>query len=283
MPEFAKLQSLTLGDIKVTYLPDGGGITNPLAMYPASTEAGWQKYPDLLTDEGKLLTTIGGYLIEVGNRKIAVDQGIGPVNIDFPGFGPFFGDNYLDSLVQTGVTPEQITDVVYTHLHLDHCGWTTIEVDGNRQLTFPNANYKVTETEWNFWYGGDNPAGPHPEFVQKPLADRIEFYADGDSLAPGITVLSTPGHTPGHVSLLLEGGGQRLFLLGDILHGVMQLQERDWSIAFDLDPATARETREGLYPELTKPNTLSAANHFSDAVFGRISEGEAGFAWQPVR
>ena len=150
MPDFAKLQTVTVGNIKVTYLPDGGGITNPLAMYPASTEAGWQQYSELLSEEGKLLTTIGGYLLEVGDRKIAVDQGIGPVNIDFPGFGPFFGEKYLDSLAQTGVTPQQITDMVYTHLHLDHCGWTTIDVEGQRRLTFPNAGYRVTKTGVGF-------------------------------------------------------------------------------------------------------------------------------------
>ena len=94
--------------------------------------------------------------------------------------------------------------------------------------------------------------------------------------------MSTPGHTPGHVSLLLESNGQRLFLLGDVLHGVMQLQERDWSIAFDIDPETARKTREGLYPELVKPNTLAAANHFSDAVFGRVTQSDSGLTWQPV-
>lgn len=282
MPDFAKLQTVKIGDIKLTYLPDGGGIVNPLALYPASTETGWQKYPELLDDEGKFLTTIGGYLLEVGDRKIAVDQGIGPVNIEFPGFGPFFGSKYLDSLAQTGVAPEAITDVVYTHLHLDHCGWATIEADGQRRLTFPNARYAVSQTEWDFWYGGDNPAGPHPEFVQKPLADRIGFIAAGDSIAPGVTVLATPGHTPGHCSLLLEGGGQRLYLLGDVLHGVMQLREWDWSVAFDADPAAARQTREGLYPQLAQPDTLVAVNHFSNRVFGRITESDGGLNWQPV-
>lgn len=281
MPHFAPLQSVTLGNFKVTYLPDGGGIVEPIALYPASTPAGWAKYPALLNEDGKFLTTIGGYLIETNGRIIIVDTGIGPVNIPFPGFGPFFGGNYLESLAQTGVAREEVTDVIFTHLHLDHVGWTTIEENGQRVLTFPNARHAVTQAEWEFWYGGDNPAGPNPEAVQRPLAPIITFFQDGDELVPGLRVLSTQGHTPGHVSLLLEAGGQRLYLLADVLHGAMQISEPDWSVAFDIDPAQARVTRDALYADLTQPDTLVAVNHFSGTVFGRIATTESGRIWQP--
>ncbi len=280
MPEFAPLQTVTVGDVKVTYLPDGGGIVEPLALYPASTAEGWAKYPQLLDEEGKFRTTIGGYLIEVGERKMVVDAGIGPVTVPFPGFGPFFGGKFLQSLAQTGVARSAVTDVIFTHLHLDHVGWTTLEEDGQRVLTFPNARHAVTQTEWDFWYGGDNPAGPDPVAVQQPLDGRIAFFADGDELAPGIRVLATPGHTPGHVSLLIEGAAQRLYLLADVLHGAMQVTEPTWSVAFDVDMAQARATRDALYPALTQPHTLVAANHFSGTVFGRIVETENGRSWE---
>ncbi len=280
MPEFAPLQTVTMGGMKVTYLPDGGGIVEPLALYPASTAAGWAKYPHLLDEEGKFRTTIGGYLIEVGDRKIIVDTGIGPVTIPFPGFGPFFGGKYLESLAQTGVAREAVTDVVFTHLHLDHVGWTTVEEAGQRVLTFPKARYMVTQVEWDFWYGEDNPAGPDPVTVQQPLAERIEFFQDGDELAPGIRVVATPGHTPGHVSLLITQGEQRLYLLADVLHGAMQVTEPGWSVAFDVDVAQARATRDGLYEELVQPHTLVAANHFSQTVFGRIVAGVNGRRWE---
>ncbi len=282
MPHFAPLQSVTLGNFKVTYLPDGGGIVEPGALYPASTAEGWAKYPDLLNEDGKFLTTIGGYLIEAGERKIIVDTGIGPVNIPFPGFGPFFGGKYLESLAQTGVTPEAVTDVIFTHLHLDHVGWTTTAENGQHVLTFPNARHAVTQAEWEFWYGGTNPAGPDPEAVQRPLAPIITFFQGGDELLPGLRILSTPGHTPGHVSLLLETAGQRLYLLADVLHGAMQISEPDWSVAFDIDPAQARATRDALYAELMQPDTLVAVNHFSGTVFGRIVTGDSGRVWQPL-
>lgn len=283
MPQFAALSSITVGETRITFLPDGGGVVDPLALYPASTPEGWKAHADLLDEQGKFITSIGAYLIETGERKIAVDLGIGPVTVDFPGFGPFSGGKYRQSLEQTGVKPDQVTDVVFTHLHLDHCGWTTHEVGGERRLTYPRARYLVTETEWQFWYGGDNPAGPHPEFVQKPLEKRIEMIAAGDTIAPGITVISTPGHTPGHISLLITSGQERFYLLGDVLHGAMQLEEPDWSVAFDIDAAQARQSREGLYPKLVKPDTIAAANHFSNAVFGRVVQAEGGkHRWVPL-
>lgn len=282
MPQFAKTQSAALGDVQVTFLADGGGIVVPTALYPASTEEGWQKHADLLDGEGKFLTSIGAFLVEMGDRKIAVDTALGPVTVDFPGFGPFSGGSYLESLASTGVSREEVTDVVFSHMHLDHVGWTTLDVDGRRELMYPYARHLVARAEWDFWYGGDNPAGPHPEFVQKPLADIIQFVQDGDEIAPGMSVISTPGHTPGHISLLIESGGQRLFLTADILHGAMQLQEPDWSVAFDIDPAQARLSREGMYQEFTKPNTLVGVNHFSTNVFGTITPDGDLYRWTPL-
>ena len=282
MPKIAEFSSITLGEVKVSFLTDGGGITDPLALYPASSEAGWRSHADLLDEQGKFITTIGAFLVEIGDRKIAVDTGIGPETYDFPGFGQFSGGQYLESLKKTGLSPAAVTDVIFTHLHLDHCGWTTIEVDGERQLLYPQARYMVTATEWDFWHGGDNPAGPHPEYVQKPLEGRIEMISDGDEIAPGLTVVATPGHTPGHISLRIEADDQRLYLTADILHGAMQLAEPEWSMAFDADPALARQSREALYPELTQPNTLAAINHFSDAVFGRLSQDGDKLRWKPL-
>lgn len=290
MPKIADLERFELGSTTITFLPDGGGIVNPQALYPASTTAGWQAHQNLLDDDGKFITSIGAFIIETSkanqNYVIAVDMGIGPVNIEFPGFGPFFGGEYLTSLQKAGFAPDDITDVLFTHLHLDHCGWVTQAVNGQRELTFPQARYWVTPNEWEFWYGGDNPAGPHPEFVQKPLAGLIQFVEPGQSPFPGVELIDTPGHTPGHISLKLTNAQSNttLYLLADVLHGAMQIEEADWSVAFDVDAEQARHSREALYPLLTKPNVVVAANHFANAVFGRIIQSESGAKhWQALK
>ena len=126
MPNFSPAHSLQLGAARVTFLADGGGVVNPVATFPASSEDSWQQHPDLLDDKGRFITSIGGFLIELGDRNILVDAGMGPQTVDFPGFGPFKGGDFLTSLEKTGVRPDEITDLIFTHLHLDHTGWISI-------------------------------------------------------------------------------------------------------------------------------------------------------------
>lgn len=282
MAHLAEQQSYSMGPFKVTLLPDGGGIVVPTVTYPASTPDAWQgRFASLLDDEGALPVTIAGFLIEVGDQKIIMDTGLGPLRLDFPGFGPFFGGKFLDSLAATGVRREDVTEVVFSHMHLDHVGWSTIEENGQRVLTFPNARYLVTELEWNFWYGTDHPAGPNPERVQQPLAGVIQFIAPGDTLAPGITVLHTPGHTPGHISFELKAGDERLMLIVDLLHNIVQFAEPDWGVPFDFDMAQAAATRKAMLAELVKPDTVTGDAHFSDRVFGRLTREDGQWIWHP--
>lgn len=283
MPQFAPMQSVSLGHFRVTWLPDGGGIASPAATFPPSGEQAWQAYADLLTADGKLITTIGAFLIAANDRRILLDTGIGPINLEFPGFGVYQGGKLLESLASAGVAREEVTDVIYSHLHVDHVGWTTMAVDGQRQLTFPHARHLVTEAEWQFWHGGDNPAGPNPETVQKPLEPVIRFVAGGEEIVPGLAVLSTPGHTPGHISLSVDGGEQRLIIIADLMYSVVQFSQPGWSAAFDGNPEQANATRQAMFQELAKPNTLTAAGHFADAVFGAVTAEQGGYRWTSLR
>lgn len=282
MSQFASNQSITVGACKVTYLNDGGGYIRPTAMFPASSDEGWGQYARLLDDEGRLVISIGGFLIETGDHKIVLDLGFGPQTIEFPGFGPFIGGKFLESLAETGVGREEITTVIYSHLHLDHVGWTSIEVDGQRQLTFPNAKHLCTKADWDFWATDESGLGPHPEAVTAMIKDRITFIEPGYSPAASITVLDTPGHTPGHISLHIDGGDQELFLIVDLLHNEAQFYEASWSVAFDIDPATARTTREAMVQHLDRPNVLVADGHFADSVFGRVTNKDGQWVWTPL-
>lgn len=283
MSNFAGSNSVTIGDINVSFLSDGGGIINAVAMYPESgSPEAWAPYSRLQDDEGNIYPTIGGFLIETGQQIIAVDLGLGPMRLDFPGFGPFIGGDYMESLQNTGVDRHEVTDVVYTHMHLDHVGWTSIEVDGERELMYPNARHLCTQTEWEFWHGQDNPLGPNIETVQQPLEGIIEFVSEGDEIAPGISVIEIPGHTPGHICLMITAGYERLLLGGDLLHSESQLYEASWYVPFDVDPVEARASREAMYPEMIQPNTMTALGHLSNQVFGNLSEGEDGYVWTPL-
>lgn len=279
MPGFAAVSSCQVGTIKIHFLADGGSATEPTVAFPASSPEGWKLHPEHLDEEGKFIGSIGGFLIETGDRKVVVDAGVGPVRIDIPGMGYFQGGNYLNSLAVTGVGRNEVTDVVYTHLHFDHVGWTTQRSDYAWHLTFPNARHLTTDAEWGFWHGGSDAFGPHPESVQRPLEDRLEMIKGGMTVAPGVDIVATPGHTPGHVSLIVSEGDERGIILGDVLHCPVQMTEAEWSIVADVDPELARRSREEMYRELEKPGTFAGINHFADAVFGRLVLAESKRTW----
>jgi glyoxylase-like metal-dependent hydrolase (beta-lactamase superfamily II) len=221
-----------------------------------------------------------GFLVETGDQKIVVDLGFGDMTVPFaPVGGVFRGGQLLSSLRRAGVEPADVDVVFYTHLHLDHVGWTA----QNGELTFPNARYVVGEGEFEFWQGVTDEelavVGPHPEAVQAPLVNRIESVGDGALVASGVNVLASPGHTPGHCSAVISSGADRAIILGDVVHCPLQLADGDLRIIFDVDPETAARTRDKIAAELEGDSgVLAAGGHFSGSAFGRIVRG-TGRRW----
>lgn len=283
MAEPAGQSQISVGDIRVTYLPDGHGKFEPTALFPASTPEGWKPHSRWLDQDGRLVATFGGFLIQTASRNLLVDLGFYQKEVDIPGLGRLMGGHLLESFKTTGLEPSDIDTVVFTHLHLDHVGWTSQATAAGRQLTFANARYLLMSDEWKHWYGRDDPVGPAPQEVQQPLESRIEWLEDGQEVALGVNVLASPGHTPGHLSLVLSSGGQRAIILGDVVHCPVQLEEPDWLCFADVDPQLARRTREKLWTELEDPSTVGAGGHFSDFVFGRLIRAEGKRQWTALK
>lgn len=278
----APLQFVAIGDIRLTYLPDGDGRLGATTVFPASDDALWEAHREFLDADGMLLVSIGAFLIETGDRKVVVDLGFGDAEVPFPGVGVFKGGRLMDSLRQAGVAPGDVDTVVYTHLHLDHVGWTA---GAGGALTFPNASHLAGSGEWDFWRAATDETlvavGPHPEAVQPALQSQLEALGDGASVAPGITAIATPGHTPGHISLVVSSGTDRALIMGDAIHCPLQFDERDLSIMFDLDAELAKRTRQRIAAELEQPQTIGANGHFADTVFGRVLPGQ-GKTWHTM-
>jgi glyoxylase-like metal-dependent hydrolase (beta-lactamase superfamily II) len=278
MPAAAPLQTTMIGDIRVTYLPDGETRLVPTAFFPASTEEGWTLHPEWLDEEGRLVASIGGFLVESGDRKVLLDTGFGPRHVEFPGFGPFDGGQLLESLSRADVEPEDIDTVVYTHLHLDHVN-ASVRSDGEAwSLAFPNATFLIRQHEWSHWAGKNDPAGIYQE-TEEAIRDRVELFDADRTVAPGISLMSTPGHTPGHNSVVVSSGPERAIILGDVVHCPVQLEEEEWACVFDVDGALARSTRDRLLAELEGSDTVVAGGHFSDFSFGRVMRGEGRRQW----
>ena len=158
-------------------------------------------------------------------------------------------------------------------------GWTS----RGGTLTFPNARYLAGEGELDFWQGltdADLAAtGPDPDYVQTPLKGRMEALRDGQAVAPGVNVLASPGHTPGHCSVVVSSGSERAIILGDVLHCPLQITQSDLGVIFDVDPATAARTRDAIATELAgDEQAIGASGHLSGSVFGRMMPA-AGRTW----
>jgi len=280
----APFQSMTLGALRITYVPDGYGLFKPTGLFPTTRETDWQDYQHFLDEQGQLVGSLGAHVIQTPKQTLLVDTAFGPA--DFEGtIVTLDGGTFLQNLKKARIDPADIDTVFFTHLHLDHVGWTGQIVDGQPILTFPNARFLVRSTEWHRF---DDPAESRAgiEVALHLLAPRIELIEDGAPILPEATVLATSGHTPGHASLLLTSGKERAIVLGDVFHSRIQFEHPEWTDGLDSDPERAKRTRHQMLQELAQPDTLGIGTHLADSVFGRLTSVQSKYQWsveQPER
>lgn len=252
---------MKIGSIEILPVFDGTG-REPAAEVltrPGVPDA-WSCHAEHLEADGVLAMPLGGFLVRTGDRTVLVDAGVGTIDN-----GKYAGGGLLDSLRTHGVGPADVTDVVFTHLHFDHVGWATKK----GQVVFPNATYRVHADDWAHFVS--SPAAD-PGAVRKlsPLEPQLETFDGEVVLAPGLTARPAPGHTPGSTVFVVAGGDERALLLGDVVHSVVELGERDWEAVFDVDPVAASAVRNALADEVADSTDLVVGAHFPGLRFGRV-------------
>jgi glyoxylase-like metal-dependent hydrolase (beta-lactamase superfamily II) len=275
-----RVRSLQLGDLTITYVPDGAGRLKPRGWLPAATAADWADNRDHLDHDGFLVAGMGGLLVELGDRALLIDAGLGPISLpDDPAnplLGRMSGGELLDGLRRLGRTPEQIEAVAITHLHPDHLGWTWSTAPGEDALPFSHAAHLVAAPEWE----RRDLAGEPRLAAMTPQVRTIE---DGEEIFPGVRASFAPGHTVGHTTYTITAGDRRLIAFGDAMHAPVQVTYPEWSCAIDHDPVESAEHRRRLVKELSRPGTLGYGVHFADVVFGRAERRSDGrFTWVPA-
>lgn len=280
----AGIRSVWLGDTKVSYVPDGAVQGRPRGWLPATTDEFWAAHPQYLDASGHLVASIGGLLVEHGDRALLIDAGFGPQSVAAePGGvnGTLYGGALLDSLTELGRRPEEIEAVAFTHLHVDHLGWAWHPAPGADRPAFAHAEYLVAEPEWA--QRDLLEAGGTSKEIAAALAPRVRTVADGQEIFPGVRARITGGHTAGHTEYVTTGGGTRLIAFGDALHSPVQVGHPEWSCVYDHDPAGAAGHRRRLLAELAEPDTIGFGIHFADVVFGQVRPDGDGPAWRPLR
>ncbi|WP_067650642.1 MBL fold metallo-hydrolase [Nocardia harenae] len=252
---------MKVGSIEILPVVDGTGreLATGMLNRPGVPDA-WACHAEQLDADGVLVFPLGGFLVRSGDRTVLVDAGAGAIAND-----RYTGGRFLDGLRGYGVAPEDVTDVVFTHLHFDHVGWAT---RGGR-IVFPRATYRVHEADWAHFVTAPDAL---PGAVRKlaPLAPQLELFGSDGPIAPGIDARHAPGHTPGSTVYVVSDRGERALLLGDVVHSVVELGERDWEAWFDVDPAAASRVRNEIADEVADTPDLVVGAHFPELAFGRV-------------
>jgi glyoxylase-like metal-dependent hydrolase (beta-lactamase superfamily II) len=228
---------------------------------------------------GRLLMSLHSYVIRTRHHTILVDTCVGN-HKDRPSTPAWHrrDTGWLDDLRAMGVPPESVDFVLCTHLHVDHVGWNTRLEDGRWVPTFPNARYLFHRDEYAHWETNEMPhvgsgttEGSFEDSVLPVVGAGLADFVEGDhGIEDGLYLEASPGHTPGHVCLHLEGGGERALFTGDMMHHPVQTAYPEWNSRYCHDPALSRATRQRYVERYADTATRILAAHFPQPVAGRI-------------
>ncbi len=185
----------------------------------------------------------------------------------------------MTALKAAGICTEDVDYVLCTHLHSDHVGWNTKMEDGRWIPTFPNAKYLITADDNNHFKGE---AGTTYKQSVLPVieAGQVELVTPDHELGDNIALIPTPGHTPGHVSVLIKSGNSEAIITGDAIHTATQCWHPDWHFKFDTDGETAVKSRRKLLQNASAKNRKVIGTHFALPSIGFVKENRDVFRWQ---
>ncbi len=272
-----------IGDVQVTALSDGSvPIDLPMLLRGASqAEVDALLARSFITNPMEV--SINAFLLDLKGRKVLVDTGAGNL------FGPGNGGRLPEALALAGVSPDQITDILLSHIHADHSGG--LVRDG--KIMFQNATVHVGKPDLDFFLDKANAKrtgyGIH-HFEQgtamlKPYVDagKVRAFDRSGEILPGITVEPRPGHTPGAAFYTLSSRGSNLVFIGDTIHAAaVQFPRPDVTITFDQNQSEARAVREHAFSTFADGRMLVAAPHLAFPGVGHVARDGTGYRWIPI-
>ena len=285
---FAKGQApgyyrMMLGDVEVTALSDG---TVPLEIKKLLTNTTPQRVDQLLKRSflaDPVETSVNAFLVNTGAKLVLIDSGAGTL------FGPTLG-NLLNSLKAAGYQPDQIDEIYITHMHADHVGGLM----AGDKLAFPNAIVRADKRDSEYWLSQANlDAAPDASkgFFKGAMASINPYVAAGKfkpfdgagELTPGVSAVPTYGHTKGHTMYMVESKGQKLAILGDLMHvAAEQFPQPAVTIQFDTDAKAAAAQRKKVYADSARQGFWLAVAHLPFPGIGHIRADGAVYTYVPA-
>ena len=243
--------------------------------------------------KGMVTIPFNPQLINTGSKLVLIDTGNGVAN--FEASKGAVGRT-LQNLAAAGVDPKSIDVVLLSHLHPDHTNGIRL-ADGG--LAFPNAEIMAPGKDWEFWTSPDNAAKAESNPMMKNyfanvkktfagLESKVTRYEWGKEVAPGITSIATPGHTPGHTSFAIASGDAKVLIQSDVTNvPEFFLRNPDWHVMFDADGALAQATRHKFYDMAAAEKATVVGFHFTFPSVGHVEKNGAKYrlipsAWNPT-
>jgi len=279
-----------IGDVTVTKVVEmevtgGSRFILPQATYEEILPIKWL-HPHFADERGRLKMSIHALVIEApgggkNGQRIVVDTCLGNDkqgrripnwnNLQLP---------FLADLEAAGFPRDSIDTVLCTHLHVDHVGWNTMLVEGKWVPTFPKARYLMGRVEFAHWREAHERPDMAAVFADsvKPVYDAglVDLVETDHRITNEISLIPTIGHTPGHVSVVIESKGETAIITGDMMHHPCQVGHPEWSPSFDSDKEAARVTRKAMLKDWADKPILIIGTHFAAPTAGHIKrDGES--------
>lgn len=272
--------SFKQGAYDVTVVSDGT-LTLPLALFPDAKPEELAKLLGEMAKGDQAQFEASPLLFRQGGEVILMDTGSGG------NFAPTAG-KVIESLKAAGVEPGAVTKVIFTHAHPDHI-WGSLGADG--KPVYPNASFYVAEAEWNFWMTPDL-ASKMPKDMEgmvkatqgqlAGIKEKVSMFKPGSEVLPGIAVIDTAGHTPGHVSFELAGGDGLIVTADAITNPFVFFAHPDWKFAFDADHAGAAASRKKLLDMASTGKKKLIGFHWPYPGIGMAEAKDGAYVYVPA-
>jgi glyoxylase-like metal-dependent hydrolase (beta-lactamase superfamily II) len=239
--------------------------------------------PHHATPEGRMFINFQAFVLKAGKRRIMIDTCVGADREREFAVFTRMRTTFLEDLASIGIAPSDVDTVLCTHLHFDHVGWNTRLVDGRWVPTFPNARYLFSRKEYDHWVmlretGGYHAINHLADSVDPVVAaGLVDFINHQHQISDEIRLLPTPGHTPDHVSVLINSSGEQAVITGDVMHHPIQVAMPGHAATFDMDKEAGAKTRVEFVTRFQEKPVLVIGSHFADPGAGYIVRH--GDAW----
>ena len=272
------MQKTTIGSIEMIALIDLEQAYPAGAVYPNVSD--FSTFAQHLDGDGAVTLNFASFLVRDGSTVLLVDTG----------WGPEHEGKLLFELAEAGVKTGEITHVLFTHLHGDHTGWN-IDRQSGRPI-FGQARHLVPKADWDYYSAqaieakktANRPWMGSFERDVLPLEPLglVDLIAGETTISAGLTAIPTPGHTPGHTSLVITSGNERGIVLGDVVITPIDAEAPDFETSFDWDKGIAVATRKKLVDRLIEDGSLVGASHLPAPGLGRFVRVDGKQRWQGI-